>query len=152
MTQSCRHTCAHEFLENISVLAPPEVDGLAVMVDKDKFQMVLVNLLRNAQDAIEDEGSVVINCVCRDRKVCVEIIDDGRGMDEDFIRDRLFRPFDSTKGAAGMGIGAYQAREFARMSGGQLFVESTLGKGTRVVIELPLAPDGAAGTSPLGRR
>ena len=46
---------------------------------------------------------------------------------------RLFRPFDSTKGSKGMGIGAYQTREYARWLGGDVEVQSTPGKGTRLL-------------------
>ena len=59
-------------------------------------------------------------------------------MSAEFIRDRLFRPFDSTKGSQGMGIGAYQAREFARKIGGDLSVQSRLGEGTKVLITFPI--------------
>ena len=63
-------------------------------------------------------------------RVTIDITDTGSGMTPEFIRDRLFRPFDSTKGAQGMGIGAYQAREFARKLGGDLKVQSSPGEGT----------------------
>src|SRR6185437_7213766 len=74
------------------------------------------------------------------RQACLEILDSGCGMDAEFIRSRLFRPFDTTKGQSGFGIGAYQAREFVRKCGGSLEVESKPGKGTRFTILLPLAP------------
>ena len=64
-----------------------------------------------------------------DGRVAIDITDTGSGMTPEFIRDRLFRPFDSTKGAQGMGIGAYQAREFARKLGGDLNVQSSPGRG-----------------------
>ena len=67
----------------------------------------------------------------------IEIADDGCGMDPEFVRDRLFRPFDTTKGSKGMGIGAYQARMFVVESGGSLRVESEPGQGTRFFIRLP---------------
>jgi signal transduction histidine kinase len=60
-------------------------------------------------------------------------------MSPEFIRERLFRPFDSTKGSHAMGIGAYQAREYARMLGGQLEVKSTEGQGTTFTLQLPVA-------------
>ena len=60
-------------------------------------------------------------------------------MDAAFIRERLFRPFDTTKGSQGMGIGAFQTREFVRMAGGDVHVESDVGKGTRFLISIPLA-------------
>ena len=58
-------------------------------------------------------------------------------MTREFIRERLFRPFDSTKGSEGMGIGAYQAREFARKLAGDLKVESAQGAGTTVTLVVP---------------
>jgi signal transduction histidine kinase len=58
-------------------------------------------------------------------------------MDPEFLRDRLFRPFDTTKGVAGMGIGAHQAREYVRSLGGLVDVQSSPGQGTRFAITLP---------------
>ncbi len=66
--------------------------------------------------------------------------DTGAGMDADFVRDRLFRPFDSTKGSKGMGIGAYQVREYIRLLGGDVEVQSSPGHGTRFAVSLPLSP------------
>jgi signal transduction histidine kinase len=59
-------------------------------------------------------------------------------MDMAFVRERLFRPFDSTKGSKGMGIGAYQTREYVRQLGGEVEVQSSPGVGTRFLIKLPL--------------
>ena len=64
-------------------------------------------------------------------------------MEPEFIRTRLFRPFDTTKGSKGMGIGAYQARTLIMDAGGSLRVESEPGVRTRFTICLPLY---AAGT------
>jgi signal transduction histidine kinase len=62
-------------------------------------------------------------------------------MTPEFIRTELFRPFSSTK-ETGFGIGAYQAREIVRQSGGELHVDSTPGQGTIMRIVLPLARSG----------
>ena len=67
----------------------------------------------------------------------VRIEDTGCGMDEAFIRDRLFSPFDSTKGVTGMGIGAYQSRQYLRSIGGDLRVTSVPGEGSCFVLTLP---------------
>jgi signal transduction histidine kinase len=67
----------------------------------------------------------------------IAVCDTGKGMEPDFLRDRLFRPFDTTKGAAGMGIGAHQAREYVRSLGGHVDVQSSPGQGTRFAITLP---------------
>jgi signal transduction histidine kinase len=64
-------------------------------------------------------------------------------MTAEFIRDKLFRPFSTTK-ASGYGIGAYQARELIRGMGGRLDVASVPGEGTQVIVRLPAAPAEAA--------
>ncbi|MCZ6715431.1 MAG: ATP-binding protein, partial [Gammaproteobacteria bacterium] len=60
------------------------------------------------------------------------------GMDEEFIRERLFKPFDSTKGPRGMGIGAYQVRDYVKTMGGRVNVYSEPGSGSCFEILLPL--------------
>jgi signal transduction histidine kinase len=67
------------------------------------------------------------------------IEDNGCGMDAAFVRERLFRPFDTTKGDTGMGIGAYECREYVHSLGGEIQVDSEPGKGTRMHITLPLS-------------
>ena len=67
----------------------------------------------------------------------VEIEDDGIGMEEDFVRNRLFKPFDSTEGLTGMGIGAFESREIVRNLGGDIRVSSTPGAGSLFRIVLP---------------
>ena len=115
-------------------LAGGEVE---LSVDTEEFTMVLAHLIRNAQDATEAGGKVDVRLDADDRSVRITIADTGCGMSPQFVRERLFRPFDSTKGVQGMGIGAYQAREFARKLGGDLEVVSEIGKGTAVTMSLP---------------
>ena len=67
------------------------------------------------------------------------VADSGCGMSEVLINERLFRPFDSTKGSQSMGIGAYQAREYIRSIGGQVDVASTPGNGTTFTLQMPVA-------------
>ena len=67
------------------------------------------------------------------------VSDTGSGMTREFIQERLFRPFDTTKGSKGMGIGAYQVREYVQSLGGRVVVESEPGRGTRFTLLLPLA-------------
>ena len=99
--------------------------------------MVLTHLIRNAQDATPPEGSVDVELVSDVDNARVVIRDNGLGMTPEFVRERLFRPFESTKGSEGMGIGAYQAREFARNHGGDLLVVSTPGEGTEMTLFVP---------------
>ena len=114
-----------------------DTDTVRVVVDPDKFQMSLNHLIRNAQDATDADGSIALSAQANGKYVVVSVTDTGRGMTPAFVRERLFRPFDSTKGVQGMGIGAYQVREFCRLSGGDLQVTSEPGTGTEIAMKLP---------------
>lgn len=105
--------------------------------EPDALMMVVSHILRNAQDATSSEGNVGVCVTTIKGRVVIEVADDGYGMDAAFVRDRLFQPFYTTKASKGMGIGAYQAREFARAAGGDAEVESEPGHGTRFRIWLP---------------
>jgi len=107
-------------------------------VDSEQFTMVLTHLIQNAQDATRDDGRVTVKVSREEKALAVTIVDNGCGMTPEFVRDHLFRPFDSTKGSQGMGIGAYQAREFTRKMGGDLIVDSAVSEGTTVAMILPL--------------
>lgn len=109
------------------------------LADHERLANVLQHLVRNAQEATPGNGTVTVQVAVRAPQVLVTVADTGTGMDEAFIRDRLFRPFDTTKGAQGMGIGAYQAREYLRSLGGDVYVDSVPGQGTRLTLALPLA-------------
>jgi putative PEP-CTERM system histidine kinase len=113
--------------------------AVAAMVAADRLEHVLEHVIRNAQDATPHDGSVRVVVRAEDDAGVIEVVDTGRGMDSDFVRERLFRPFDTTKGAKGMGIGAFQTREFVRAAGGDVRVSSTPGSGTAFVIRLPRA-------------
>jgi putative PEP-CTERM system histidine kinase len=119
--------------------------GLDVSANEERLVNVLEHLIRNAQDATPGSGRVTIKVASRGRTAVVDVNDTGQGMSAEFIRERLFRPFDSTKGARGMGIGAYQAREYARALGGDVEVESTPGQGTvfRIILPMPESPTAA---------
>ena len=67
----------------------------------------------------------------------VEIEDSGSGMDDDFIRHRLFKPFDSTKGLTGMGIGVFESRDYIRSLGGDINVSSKPGEGSLFRVMIP---------------
>jgi len=112
-------------------------DNLLANIERERFVTIVSHLVRNAQEATNDEGSVRVSLRRSGEQAEIEIRDDGEGMEPDFLRNRLFRPFDSTKGSKGMGIGAYQARAFVADSGGRLDVWSEPGRGSRFTISLP---------------
>jgi putative PEP-CTERM system histidine kinase len=109
-----------------------------ILTDQEALASVLAHLVRNAQEATFNEGFVELSVSIVAGAAQISIQDNGSGMDDQFIRERLFKPFDSTKGSQGMGIGAYQARSFVLAAGGSFDVESEIGKGTRITIRLPI--------------
>ena len=104
--------------------------GIRILADRDRFGAIIGHLIRNAQDATPADGRIIVRLFKRDRNAIIEVQDTGTGMDKAFIRDRLFRPFDSTKGKAGMGIGVYEARDYIHKLGGDLEVISRPGEGS----------------------
>jgi putative PEP-CTERM system histidine kinase len=116
-----------------------QAKGLRIHADKDRCGAVIGHLIRNAQDATPADGRIIVRLFKRDRKAIIEVQDTGSGMDEAFIRDRLFRPFDSTKGKAGMGIGVHEARDYIHKLGGDLEVISRPGEGSTFRVRLPIS-------------
>lgn len=116
---------------------------LQVRADPDRLSAVVGHVVQNAQDATPPTGEIEVTLGRRDGQAIVTVRDTGAGMDEVFVRERLFRPFDSTKGLTGMGIGAYECREFVKSLGGWVEVESMPGRGTSFIIGLPLATPAA---------
>jgi len=111
--------------------------GLKIRAERERLTRAIGHLLQNALEATPSTGRVTMRGFAQDSRAIVEIDDTGCGMDDEFIRTRLFAPFDSTKGA-GMGIGAYECRETLRALGGDIEVDSTPGQGTRFRLSLPL--------------
>ncbi|HEX5793241.1 MAG TPA: XrtA/PEP-CTERM system histidine kinase PrsK, partial [Rheinheimera sp.] len=111
-------------------------------LDKERFSSVLYHLIDNAQHATPPTGQIQITVdVITDKSppiLHIDIADTGCGMSESFIQQRLFKPFDTTKGNSGMGIGAYDALQFAQQHQGQLSVTSIEGKGSCFSLRLPL--------------
>ncbi|MGQ8364813.1 XrtA/PEP-CTERM system histidine kinase PrsK [Glaciecola sp. 1036] len=123
-----------------TLLPLPKVDAngeINLQIDAEKLSNVLYHLIQNAQQATPDDGSVNLQISQTDAEVEIQIADNGEGMSMDFIKHRLFKPFDTTKGNAGMGIGAYDAKTFIEESKGILEVESEVGQGTTFLIKLP---------------
>jgi putative PEP-CTERM system histidine kinase len=115
-----------------------ELDGATVQADPERLTTILDHVIRNAQDATSASGSVELLLAAGNGNAHITVNDSGAGMDAEFIRQRLFRPFDTTKGSKGMGIGAYQVREYVRSLGGDIDVQSTPGVGTQFCIRLEL--------------
>jgi putative PEP-CTERM system histidine kinase len=108
-----------------------------VRADKNQLLAILGHLVQNAQDATNDDGKITISQKRSADGVVIEIEDNGCGMSEDFIKTNLFKPFKTTKGSKGMGIGVYEAREIILAIGGQIEVRSKINEGTCFKLTIP---------------
>lgn len=112
-------------------------DPVVARGHEERIERVIGHLVQNALDATPPEGRVWIQIGREGGMASVEVGDTGRGMTEEFMRERLFKPFQTTK-QAGMGIGAYESRQYVQELGGDICVESNENAGTRFLIKLPL--------------
>ena len=115
-------------------------DLCETFIDSESFQSVIQHLIQNAQEATASDGWVKVSLIKKKRIIRIIIEDNGCGMSEEFINTRLFRPFDTTKGNAGMGIGVFEAKQFFESMAGIIKVESSPKQGSIFTIDLPLRP------------
>lgn len=121
----------------VPVLECPAED-IVVRAERERLVAVVGHIVQNAQEATPARGQVRIRLRRDGGWAFIEVQDTGPGMAPQFIAERLFKPFDTTKGNAGMGIGVYQSREFLRAQGGDIEVESEPGRGTLFRLRLPI--------------
>jgi len=112
----------------------------AMDIDEQTLHSVINHLIQNAQEASLDTDRVRIKLLKTTDIIHISIVDNGCGMSQEFIEQRLFKPFDTTKGNAGMGIGVYEARQFIESMAGTLKVESVENEGSTFDIYLPIKP------------
>jgi len=110
--------------------------GLEVLANWASLERVIGHLIQNAIEATPKDGEVLISLIKGAGTVIIEVKDTGHGMSTDFISERLFKPFESTK-SAGMGIGVFESQEYARELGGRLEVVSSHSSGTTFRMILP---------------
>ena len=103
----------------------------------ERVERVLGHVVQNAFDATPASGQVRLTLDAEGSQARVRVEDNGCGMSEDFIQNRLFKPFQTTK-ASGMGIGAHESYQYVQELGGKISVQSELNRGTIVTLLLPL--------------
>jgi putative PEP-CTERM system histidine kinase len=104
---------------------------------EDRVERVIGHIVQNALDATEKNGRVWIRLEWEASQALVTVGDTGHGMTPEFLRERLFKPFQTTK-PAGMGIGAYESFQYVQELGGKISVDSAINVGTQVRLSLPV--------------
>ena len=128
--------------KGISFESRPCGPGVCVRVDRLKTEQILINLLSNAVKFTDGGGHVTLQCGrIGERTVAIEVADSGSGIAPDQL-ERIFEPFvqvgrSLTSMREGAGLGLAISRELARAMGGEITVTSTLGAGSKFVLELP---------------
>jgi signal transduction histidine kinase len=107
-----------------------------MLADREQIRSVVTNLVLNARDALGPGGRIGIRTENAGGSVVLTVADNGCGMSAAFLRDSLFRPFQSTK-KKGLGIGMFQSRMIVEAHGGSIQVESETGKGSTFRVSLP---------------
>ncbi len=114
-------------------------DEMYINGDYDRLKQVLLNLLKNSQEAIVDKGIITIDSKIKDNKYVIIVEDNGVGMDKETLK-QIKNLFYTTK-KCGSGIGVSLSQEIIRAHGGTLNYFSKLNQGTKVEIELPSQKD-----------
>ena len=119
-----------------------------VLIDKSGIEMVILNLVVNARDAMPNGGRLTIALQDHGENVALRVQDSGHGMDE-ATAVRVFDPFFTTKAPGkGTGLGLSTAYGIIEQAGGSIRVDSRMGEGTAFVIELPRAAKDAKSSAP----
>jgi signal transduction histidine kinase len=111
-------------------------EPLVTLGHEDRLERVIGHLLQNAIDASEPSGLISVRLEPDERFALIAVSDNGIGMTPEFIRDCLFKPFQTTK-PSGMGIGVYESAQYIAGLGGEMRVDSRPGDGTDVRVRLP---------------
>jgi PAS domain S-box-containing protein len=125
-------TLGHSITVHLNL--PPELPS--VFADVAHLDAALLNLALNARDSMPQGGQLWVEARTSDNQVVITVADDGAGMTPEVLAHAC-DPFFSTKGPTGSGLGLSMAQGFVRQSGGELRIESILGKGTRIELWLP---------------
>jgi signal transduction histidine kinase len=112
--------------------------GVKSVVNPSALERVVENLIINAIEAMPEGGSLTIATRAAAAQNVISVADNGKGMSAEFVRDKLFHPFATTK-KKGIGLGLYSCRDIIEQHGGQIEVESEEGTGTEFRLVLPLA-------------
>src|SRR5205085_2015223 len=112
-----RRVCAAKIGSRSPVLL--DLSAVSGLGHEDRLEHVIGHLVQNALDATADSGDVSVRLAMNGKFASIDVVDTGVGMPAEFIRERLFKPFETTK-STGMGIGVYESAQYIRSLGGDI--------------------------------
>jgi len=113
-----------------------DTDLPAILLHSDSLQAALMNLVKNSLESMDDGGQLVVRTYTTPKSVALDLIDTGRGMDDNTAL-HMFDPFYTTKDG-GSGLGLPTAQKIIEAHGGRINVQTELGRGTKFVLEFPV--------------
>ncbi len=122
--------------KNISVVRNHECETLFALFDPARIKQVLINVIHNAMNAMNEGGKLTITTYSAEDELDIRVKDTGSGISEDNM-NKIFEPFYTTHGK-GTGLGLSISRRIMQDHGGNITINSSIGKGTTVYITLPL--------------
>ena len=128
--------------KNISVNVDVQENMPMLKADRSKLKQIMYNLMGNAIKFTDNDGKITILAKVKDKKILVSIIDNGIGISTG-DQKKLFKPFSQIDSAIsrsyqGTGLGLALVRELIELHGGNICVESEVGKGSNFTFELPI--------------
>jgi signal transduction histidine kinase len=127
---------------SITIKVEGQSDVPTIESDRGQLQQVFLNILNNAEAAVKDGGHIDVSVrLMQDRRIAVFIADDGVGIPQENL-GRIFEPFFTTREGSGTGLGLSITYGIVQKLGGEITVESEVGKGTRFTVLLPLRREG----------
>ncbi len=121
--------------EGIDINVTCEKNGQPLYCDREYMRLCLINLLLNAVQAIEDKGVISVSCGKKDSFSFLSVTDTGGGIAPEDV-EKIFEPYYSTK-KFGIGLGLAVTKRFVEEHGGDISIESEIGKGTTITIKVP---------------
>lgn len=124
--------------DNVALTYSPAKTNLNITLDHQLIQQVLINLIKNAREAVQNkaDGRVLVATSQRNSNIMVEISDNGPGITNE-AREKIFMPFFSTKNR-GSGIGLSLSKQIMQMHGGEILLDTELGKGSTFSLVFPV--------------
>jgi two-component system sensor histidine kinase HydH len=120
--------------QDIRFISKCDYDG-TVRIDQDAMTQALLNILQNALDAVEEQGSITLHVFKKEKQLILEIVDNGRGIPDEEI-EKIFNLYYTTK-TKGSGIGLAITQQIVSQHQGNIKVKSEIGKGSTFTMSIP---------------